>query len=212
MDDRILHELRAAPPAEFAKGLRTRLQRQDRFEVLVEPRHKMTRLAALAAGAVVVVALFAIPLVRASAQAFLNLFRVVNFTAVPVNVERLNQLSQKGLDIGTLIGQQSEVLVEPGPARVFQSPVDAAKAAGIELKLPALLPPGVTMLRAEVDGERAARLTGDTRKLREVLDALGLNDVPPPAGLDGQVATVRVSPIVRIVYASGNRDMTFQQA
>ena len=62
------------------------------------------RLAAPAVVVLVLIAIAAFPSTRASAQAFLDLFRVVNIAAVPVNIDRLQQLSQQGLDIPTLLG------------------------------------------------------------------------------------------------------------
>src|SRR5262245_29346738 len=89
------------------------------------------RLAVVAAVAVLLSALIAVPSTRASAQAFLDLFRVVHIAAIPVDVDRLKQLSSSGLDLPTLIGSQVEVLADPGPATVFTSPAEAAKAAAI---------------------------------------------------------------------------------
>ena len=154
----------------------------------------------------------AFPPARASAQAFLDLFRVVHIAAIPVDVDRLNQLSRNGLDIQTLIGSQVEVLADPGPARVFTSPAEAAKAAALDLRLPAAVPGNLTLVRAELKGEHAARVTADSRKLQDVLDALDIGDLKPPAGLDGQTATIRVPPIVRTVYANGATEVSFFQA
>jgi len=205
-----MYGLRESPPQRFTESLRERLKQQRLAELEPESGPRSRRFAMIAT-AVFVVALFALPSVRASAQAFLNLFRVVNFMAVPVNVDRIHQLSQSGLDIRNLIGQQVEVLADPGPRQAFATLVDAAKAAGITVRLPKVLPPGLTIIRTEVEGERVARVTGDTRKLSDVLNALGITDVRPPSGLDGQVATVRVPPIVRVVYANGNQEVAFLQ-
>jgi hypothetical protein len=172
----------------------------------------LRRLAVPAIAGLVLIAIAAIPSTRASAQAFLDLFRVVNVAAVPVNVDRLKQLSQRGLDIETLIGSQVEVLANPGPAQVFTSPNEAAAAAGLTLRAPTVLPPGLVLVRTELKGERAAQVTADSSKLREVLDALDITDVSPPAGLDGQTATIRVPPIVRSVYANGGQEFSLFQA
>ena len=79
---------------------------------------------------VLLLAIVALPTGRASAQAFLDLFRVTHVAAVPVNMDRLNQLTQRGLDISSMIGSQVEVLADPGPAQVYSSPAVAASAAG----------------------------------------------------------------------------------
>jgi hypothetical protein len=44
------------------------------------------------------------------------------------------------------------------------------------------------------------------------LDALGITDVRPPSGLDGQVATLRVPPTVAVTYANGEGRVRFLQA
>jgi hypothetical protein len=170
------------------------------------------RLAAPAIAGLSLIAIAAFPSTRASAQAFLDLFRVVNVAAVPVNVDRLKQLSQRGLDIETLIGSQVEVLANPGPAQAFTSPAEAAAAAGLTLRAPTVLPPGLVLVRTELKGERAASVTADTSKLRDVLDALEITDLSAPAGFDGQTATIRVPPVVRTVYANGAQEVSFFQA
>jgi hypothetical protein len=211
MEDDFMHGLRATPRPEFAEALRGRLRRQAMSDPLDLPSRKGRRLALAAAGAVAV-AVFALPSVRASAQVFLNLFRVVNFTAVPVNVDRINQLTQNGLDVSRLLGDQVEILADPGPPQSFATPADAANAAGVPLALPAVVPPNLVIVRIEVEGERAARVRADTRKLQDVLDALDITDVRSPAGLDGQEITLRVPPVMRLVYANGTQEVSFRVA
>jgi hypothetical protein len=173
---------------------------------------RFRRLTLAAAATVLLTVVWTVPTARASAQAFLDLFRVVNIAAVPVDVDRLNQLTRSGLDIPTLIGSQVEVLEEPGPALVYTSPAEAAKAAAIDLRLPTVLPPGLVIVRTELKGERAARVKADSRKLQDVLDALEIADLKAPTGLDGQTATIRVPPIVRAVYSNGKTEVSFFQA
>lgn len=209
MDDQFMHGLKATPSREFAERLRERLLRAgDR----TTGRSPSTRRWALAAVIVLGVGLFALPGVRASAQAFLNLFRVVNFTAVPVDVNRLKGLATGGLDLPSLIGQQVEVLEDPGSPRVVSTLDEAATMAGLPVRLPAVVPPGFVVVHIEVAGQRAARMKADTRKLQDVMDALGITDLQVPEGLDGQLATVRVPPIVRLTYANGNSEVSFTQA
>jgi hypothetical protein len=166
---------------------------------------------AVAAAALLAV-LLTVPAARASAQSFLSLFRVVNVAAVPVNVERLKQVGSSGIDLPTLIGSQVEVTGDSGPAQVLTSPADAARAAGLDVRLPSVLPPKLVLVRTEMKGERAVRVHGDTAKLREVLDALGIDDVVIPAGLDGQDATIRIPPVVRTLFANGSSEVLLLQA
>jgi len=161
---------------------------------------------------VVLLAIVPLPSGRASAQAFLDLFRVTHVAAVPVNMDRLNQLTERGLDISSMIGSQVEVLADPGPAQVYTSPAVAAAAAGLTLHAPTRLPPGLVLVRTEMKGEHAARVKADTSKLQDVLAALDIGDVAVPRGLDGQTAMIRVPPIVRTVYANGKQEVSLFQA
>ena len=211
MDDRFLHGLEQPPSPEFAAALRNRLRAQDRLTPRPAPA-RWQRPAAAAVAAAAATALFVLPGVRASAQAFLDLFRVVNFTAVPVDLSRLDRLGDAGLDLRELIGRQVEMVVDPGPPQPFATPQDAGRAAGIESREPAALPANLVRVGVQVQGERVARVTADGQRLRDVLSALGLADVTVPEGLDGQTATVRVPPVVRIEYANGDRTLAFFQA
>ena len=209
MDDQFMHALKTPPRPEFSNRLRERLAgTADPAAPESSSRPRWL----LAAAVVLGVGLFALPSVRTSAQAFLNLFRVVNFTAVPVNVERINGLAQNGLDLPTLIGQQVEVLEDAGAPQVVSTLDEAAAATRLPLKLPAVVPPGLIMSRIEVAGPKAARVKGDTRKLQDVMDALGITDLTIPDGLDGQLATLRTFASARVTYANGNTEVSFTQA
>ena len=77
-----------------------------------------------------IVGLLSIPGVRASAQSFLALFRVVNFVAVPVDEDRMVRLAAENLDPVHLIGEQMQVLEDPGPPTAVASPEQAGAVAG----------------------------------------------------------------------------------
>src|SRR5262245_16510841 len=87
-----------------------------------------------AAAAVALIAALALPASRAAAQTFLDLFRIVNVAAVPVNPDRLKQLSASGIDIATLIGSHVEVVADPGPVHVFSSPEEAGRTANVDVR------------------------------------------------------------------------------
>src|SRR2546426_6086267 len=108
MDDQFMHGLRATPPPHFVERLRQRLHHQDQPAPARSPTIRQRWVTA--ASVLAALGMFAFPSVRASAQAFLNLFRVVKFTAVPVDVGRINQLTKNGLDLPSLLGRQVEVL------------------------------------------------------------------------------------------------------
>jgi hypothetical protein len=196
-----LGALRADPSREFAAALRSRLETR---EGVAGPARSWRATLAVAAAAVMMASLLAIPDVRASAAAFLAHFRVVNFVAVPVDGNRFGALGTSQLDVERLIGDQVVVLEDSVPTDV-SSIDDASARAGFDVRVPAWLPDDSRVVEVAVTGERAMRVTGDSARLRGVLDALGLTDVKVPAGLDGETATIRVPPVVMVRYEHGTR-------
>jgi len=165
-----------------------------------------------------VVMLLMIPAVRTSAQAFLDLFRVINFVPIEIDPARLSQL--KTLDLGplALLGGELTVLQDPGPPLPVSSIRDAASLAGMDVRVPAVLPsatersPAVTVAEIGVVGARAARVDIRTDRLREVLQLLGIDDVDVPEEFNGKQVTIRIPPVVRVKYVQGPRDAELFQA
>ena len=179
------------------------------------PLRPLQRWLAVAAGIILVVGLLSFSSVRASAISFLSLFRIVNFVAVPVDPTRLRALDDDHLNLERLIGDHIQVLSDPGPPQPVATPGEAAAIAGLELKMPRWLPADTKIIEVAVTGERAARITADSKRLEELMDALGITDLRAPAGLDGQVVTIRVHPIVMVRFESGlshGRRTRFMQA
>jgi hypothetical protein len=214
-DDAWLHALRSDPSPLFREQLRARLRAQepasdtrDGHDAWPWPRRAL-----VAAAAVVMVAvLVSVPGVRASVAQFVSLFRVVNFVAVPVDSSRLDRLKAEHLEIGALIGEHVQVLQDPGPPVNVASLADAAAAAGMTLAVPQWLPEKTQLLETTVVGERVLRVTANSLRLQQVMDALGINDLTVPAGLDGHIVNVRVPPVVMIRYEHGNRRTRLYQA
>jgi hypothetical protein len=211
MSDRFMHALHEAPSSDLSARIRARLAAQDEEAAASKTGSWRRRTAVVAAAAAVVAMLASWPAARAATQGFLDLFRVTSFTAVPLDVSRLNRLGDAGLDLRDVIGNQVRVVKNPGPPQTFTTPEDASAAAGLAIKAPAN-PAGLIRTGVEVEGERTIRLTADVQRLRSVLAALGITDVDVPDALDGMTATVRVPPIARVEYANGGRTLTFLQA
>ena len=210
VDDAWLHALRSDPSPVFKAQLRERLQAQ---EPVADVRRQWPRRALVAAAAVLVVAvLISVPGVRASVAQFVSLFRVLNVVAVPVDSSRIDRLKAEQLEIGTLIGEHVQVVQDPGPPINAASFADAASAAGMTLATPQWLPDNTQVIETAVVGERAVRVTADSQRLQQVMDALGINDLTVPPGLDGHVVNVRVPPVVMIRYdhQNGRRTRLFQ--
>ncbi len=211
MDDRFLHELRREPSPEFAERLRGVL-RETEADWPPAAWARAGRWVGLAASLALVAAVFTLPPVRAGAQAFLDLFRVVNFVGLSFDPQRLAQLRSDGLDLPALLGDQVQVLKSSGPPVEFAEPAEAASATGMELATPAWMPVGLARTLIQAGGEKAFRVTVDAARLQSVLDALAIDDVSVPSALDDQTAEVQVPPVVRMVYANGSQRVEFLQA
>lgn len=205
-----LHALRSDPSPVFKEALRARLRAEEPARDI---RREWPRRGLLAAAAVAAIALaFAVPGVRASVAHFVSLFRVVNLVVVPVDSNHLDRLEAEELEIGGLIGEHVEIVRAPGPPVSVGSLAEAEVAAGMRLALPAWLPDDTSVIETTVVGERAVRVTASSLRLQQVMDALGINDLTVPAGLDGHVVDVRVPPVVMIRYEHGERRSRLFQA
>ena len=213
MDESLLNEYRREPPREFADRLHARLRAIPPHTVVRDEPARLTPRALIAAVLLVaVVSLFTIPAVRASARAFLDLFRVVNFVAIPVEPSRIERLRSQQLDLPHLIGDQITVLTDSGPPVAVASVDAASAAAGMQVRVPTPEPPGSSVRSITVLGARAMRVNANTERLRQLLASLDIDDVDVPADLEGQSATIAVPPVVAIRYERGEREFVVLQS
>jgi hypothetical protein len=202
MDDQFLRDLKQAPPTEFAARLRATLRALPPSAVpRVAPAASVRKWLAAAASIAVVGFAFTLPAVQAGAEAFLDFFRVKQFTGVEFDPERLQTLGSSGISPEAIFGNV-EPLTTPQEPVSYASAADAGAAAGIRVRTPAWLPRGFEPRAIMASSEHAARITLNTAGLQAVLDTLGLADVELPEGLDGQTATVTVPPIVTQSYVN----------
>lgn len=201
MDDRFLNELRRDPDEKFAHDLRARLRVEDTPRTMRALRPAPALAFGLAAA--VVVALFAFPSVRVSAQSMLDLFRVRKFAAVGFDATRVEKLRALEGDKTLMVFDQHEQLVDPGPPRQFATLEEGAAAAGILARRAGFLPSGLVADTVTVEGASAGRVSVSESKLRALLDALNLNDVSVPAGIDGKVVEVRKPPALIQQFHAG---------
>ena len=162
------------------------------------------------AGLLALALLFSIPAVRASAQAFLDLFRVRNFAAVTVDEARLAQLRGQQMDIESILGKP-EIVRDPGPLRVYTNARDAAAATGYPVR-EALGVGGFAPDTTYVLGESQARLRVDTSRLRAVLTALAIDDVQVPPGIEGAEVSVHILPVAHTIYRNQKQSVTLLQS
>ena len=199
-DDFMLTGLRAPRP-ELALRVRERLRQVDAERNSQVRRRILLRTAAQAAVLLLVVGMFAFPGVRAGAAAFLDLFRVVNFAAVPVQPDRLSTLlAQQGLDLPRMLGEQVTVLKAAGATRTVATGEEAGTLAGIRVLLPGWQPVGLEQQRIDVSTDRSWSITASAQKLQRLLDAFGINDLSVPDRIDGQTALIYVHPAVHVTY------------
>lgn len=201
-DDRFMHSLRGEPRREFTRGLWQRLGRHGTTDDTERARPRLVPALALAAAAMAIVGLFAFPSMRASAQAFLDLFRVRSFVAVSVDATRFERLKQIDLDLKKLIGDRMEVIQDPGEARPYDSAISAGAAAGIRARTPTWLPSGLAPDTVMVTGEGRMRITADAARLRELMNTLDVRNVDIPTGLDGARVEVHAYPAVEQSFRS----------
>jgi hypothetical protein len=200
--------LRREPDPDFAERLRARLQQQP----IRRTRPARRTLARLAAGVAVAAGIgfaLTLPAVRAKASSFLALFREVNFVAVPVEPGQALERTA-GLDIPSLIGDRVQVLEENAPVSVVSREA-ASASAGFHVEMPTVLPVGTVLTEIKVSGRNVVRVTADTARLRQLLDALGLRDVDVPEELDGETAMITLKPMVMTEFAQDERRAALMQ-
>jgi hypothetical protein len=210
LDDKFLRDLKKQPSPEFAGRLRSTLRAlpsNARESTASAADYK--RWFAAAASIAIVGFAFTLPSVQAGAQAFLDFFRVKQFTGVEFDAERLQSLDLSGISPEAIFGKIEPLTEAPQEPVSYATTADAAAAAGIPVRTPAWVPPGFERTAITASSEYAARITVNVAGLQAVLDTLGLADVELPDNLDGQTATVRVPPIVTQTYV--NDDFVSQQ-
>jgi hypothetical protein len=211
MNDSFLNDLRQPPSPEFAERLRVKLHAQPPAAAAPPSSWLRSPLVISMASVVVITALFTVPAVRASARAFLDLFRVVNFVAVPVDSSRgeavENLLKSNNLDLSKLIGEQVTILSDPGPPTTVTSVGAASSAIGAPVSVPSVLPSDqLVMTRITVSGERAVRVVLNTERVQQVLDALNISDIEVSPAWNGQSATIRIPSVVEMVWERGESE------
>jgi hypothetical protein len=211
MDEETLYSLRRTPPEEFARRLRASLQTQ---QIPVVPgKARVGKFVALAACCAMVFAVFTVPSVRAAAQAFLDLFRVVHLVGVPVGQQALQRLQNAELDLPHLLGNQVEILKSTVPIP-YPTTREAGAAAGIQVRLPAWLPVGweTETPAIKAGAEEAARITIDTARMGQILSSLGIEDESLPESINGQSATVHIPPMVEVKWAHNGQTIDLMQS
>ena len=210
MDENSLYSLRRTPPEGYARELRASLQRTA---AVGAPRRRfLGKLIGVGVAGVAVGAALSVPSVRAGAQAFLDMFRVVHFAAVPIDGDALQRLRGGDLDLPHLFGDQ--VQISQQPAASYATPGEAGDAVGYHVYLPTWMPVGWDRESPSVEvlGQKLARVTANTARLQSILTSLDISDVSIPEGLNGKSATIRIPSAVRVKWQHEGRTVELLQS
>ena len=211
MDENSLYSLRRAPPEEFARQLRASLQRSARPE---PTPGRVGKFAAVIIACLILAGGFCVPSVRVAAAAFLDMFRVVHFAAVPIDASSLRRLRDSGLDFRQMLADQVQVAQPPQGPTSYATIAEAAAAAGFRVYVPGWLPVGwnTESPSVEVLGPSTARVTANTARLAQILAALSIEDVSIPQGLNGRSASIRTSPAVTLRWQHEGQRLQLRQS
>jgi hypothetical protein len=211
-DDRILSSLREEPRPEFTRSLHERLRAQGPAERPARAPSRRLALSFAAAAAVAVVAMmFTFPAVRASAQAFLDLFRVRNFAAVSISPERIEQLKATKLDLESMLGERTETPSGHPKPEVVASAAEAGARAGFSVRVPTDLA-GFRPDTIAVAGGGTVSFVVHAAALQQALESLDIRDLRVPAGLDGGTVRIATTPFVAQQFVADQRRLELVQA
>ena len=215
MDDRFLHSLRDDPPGPFDTRLKARLRAMDEEMEAARERGWLglwgRRLVPAYVALAVLLLVVLLPPLRASAQAFLDLFRVRQFVAVEVDAERMKDLEERELTMVKVLGEP-EMIREPGPPAVVHDETEAAARVGYPVAVPERPPRGLVRDSILVRDEAEARLVVDNGRVETALREIGLRDARLPTALDGAEVGVRVPTAVVMHYSAGRYKARFLQS
>jgi hypothetical protein len=151
---------------------------------------------------ILLVGVFSIPTVRASAGQFLGLFRVQQVTALPVDISNLTKLTGNDA-LGTQLSQliSSDVTIDQQPAKPqsVASAADASAKAGFTVRLPSS---PATDPQLTVQGGAAFHMVVDRARAQALLDEAGFQNIVLPASVDGAKISVNVPNSVSAAYGT----------
>lgn len=166
-------------------------EKSPKEKMSMQPKRRFQfRYAALATAAILMVALM-FPPVQTWAAQVLGLFRVQQVTILPVDFTAL------GADVeeraGTLLSEMLSDNVKSdmiGDAQEVATWHEANAASGFTVRTPAFIESAPTAIRVSQGANM--EITLDAARLRELVSALGRDDINIPDSLTGDVLTVAV--------------------
>lgn len=205
MDDEFMYLGVRKPQPALLREVRERLRGLEETRRAPDSRWGL-RWVACAASVLLVVSVSVVPSMRAGAQAFLDLFRVVNFVPLRVPNEHFGDLARaQGLDLPRMISEQIKVLKAPTAPQSVATPEEAGMQAGMRVLVPTQLPTGLQAQAPQVIGDQAFTVTISTQKLQSIEAAFGIDNLPVSAAIDGKTVEIDARPSVRIQYTGEHR-------
>lgn len=138
-----------------------------------------------------IIAVLALPPVRAAASDFLGLFRVQKFAAISISPQQmvlLEQVAEQGLYPG-----EFHAIQDPAPPQEVATLEEATALAGGPVRTAAALGPPT---RIQVSGAGSGRLVVDLQSARRILRAADVNPRLLPDSLDGAEINATIYPAV----------------
>jgi hypothetical protein len=143
----------------------------------------------------------AFPGTRALAGELLNLFRVQQVTAIPVDFTGLEQLTGDGAlgnQFTELISNSMNITQKPGDPKEVADAQQASQLAGFTVRLPQ----GKNPSQIYVTDAAAFTLTVDRTKAQALLDEAGRSDLVLPDSIDGATISVNIPSSVSAGYGT----------
>lgn len=198
--------------ARFQAQSSTQLEQSTEGNTLVEHqrviRPRRSWFAALGA-VLVVLALFALPPVRAAADSLLQIFRVQQVVFVPVSDERAAQLKSLNFDGDSLFLQKPD-FKDTKPQDVPDAAA-ASSAAGFTVAEPSELPGPATANTYQVAAAQTGSFQVNVASARQLLELLDIKDVTIPDALGAQPIAVTTKPIASAEYRGDGYRVTLTQ-
>lgn len=160
------------------------------------------------AAAMLVLGFAGFPSVRAAADQFLQTFRAQQVMFVPVGPDRIAQLKDLNFDPTRMF--VSKPVITGGATRQVGTLAEAAQQTGFTPEQPHGLP-GSPSPQVSVYERSHATFQVDVNALRQVLAALGINDVSLPDGLDGGTISADLPPAALQRYTASNYELNLVQ-
>ena len=150
---------------------------------------------------VILALVLAFPGTRALAGELLNLFRIRQVTAVPVDFTGLEQLTGDGAlgnQFTELISNSVNITDEPGELVEAADAAQASQLSGFNVRLPQSLTPA----QIYVMDSAAFSMTVDRAKAQALLDEAGRSDLVLPESVDGADISVTIPSSVSAAYGT----------